>query len=119
MGKKILICDDDRDIVEVTSLILKDDGYEVKAVYSSDNILEEVKEYAPDLILMDLRVPKKGGEEATRELKLDDKTKTIPVLVFSANHEAVKISKEIGADGFVSKPYDIDIFLEIIKHSIK
>lgn len=119
MGKKILICDDDRDIVEVTSLILRDDGYEVKAVYSSDNIVEEVKDYEPNLILMDLRVPKKGGEEATRELKGDKKTEKIPVLIFSANHEAVKISKEIGADGFVSKPYDIDIFLEIIKHSIK
>ncbi|HLT23499.1 MAG TPA: response regulator [Ignavibacteria bacterium] len=119
MGKKILICDDDRDIVEVTSLILRDDGYEVKAVYTSDNILEEVKEYTPDLVLMDLRVPRKGGEEATKEIKQDKKTREIPILVFSANHEAVKISKEIGADGFVSKPYDIDIFLEIIKHSIK
>jgi CheY-like chemotaxis protein len=119
MGNKILICDDDRDIVEVTSLILKDDGYEIKAVFSSDNIVQEVKDFCPDLILMDLRVPKKGGEEATKELKDDKQTKDIPVLIFSANHEAVKISKEIGADGFVSKPYDIDIFLEIIKHSIK
>ncbi len=118
MNKKVLICDDDKDISEVTKIILSESGYEVKNVYNCDNIVNDVEEFLPDVVLMDLRVPKKGGEYATKLLKSNEKTKLIPVLIFSANHQAVKIAEEVGADGFVSKPFDIDILTALIEHHI-
>lgn len=119
MSKKILICDDDKDIADVTSIILKESGFEVKSLYSCDTIFESIESFFPDLILMDLRIPKKGGEAITKELKANDKTKDIPVLIFSANHKAVKIAEDVGADGFIGKPFDIDILVSIIKHHVR
>ena len=118
INKKVLICDDYKDISEVTKIILSESGYEVKNVYNCDNIVNDVEEFLPDVVLMDLRVPKKGGEYATKLLKSNEKTKLIPVLIFSANHQAVKIAEEVGADGFVSKPFDIDILTALIEHHI-
>ncbi len=119
MKKKILICDDDKDIADVTSIILEESGFEVKTLYTCDAIFESIEIFTPDLILMDLRIPKKGGEATTRELKATEKTKDIPILIFSANHKALKIAEDIGADGFIGKPFDIDILVNIIKHHIK
>lgn len=119
MSKKILVCDDDKDIADVTSIILKEDGFTVKTLSTCDTIFEDIEDFMPDLILMDLRIPKKGGEATTRELKANEKTKDIPVLIFSANHKAVKIAEEVGADGFIGKPFDIDVMINIIKHHIE
>lgn len=119
MNKKVLICDDDEDISEVTKIILTESGYDVKNVFNCDNILNDVEDFSPDVVLMDLRIPKKGGEYATKLLKSNENTKDIPVLIFSANHQAVKIAEDVGADGFVSKPFDIDILITIIEDHIK
>lgn len=118
MDKRILICDDDKDIADVTSIILSEEGFKVKTLYTCDTIFEEIERFLPDLILMDLRIPKKGGEATTRELKANDKTKNIPVLIFSANHKAVKIADDVGADGFIGKPFDIDVLVNIVKHHL-
>ena len=117
--KKILICDDDKDIADVTSIILEESGFKVKTLYSCETIFETIEIFTPDLILMDLRIPKKGGEAITRELKANDKTKNIPVLIFSANHKAVQIAENVGADGFIGKPFDIDVLVSIIKHHLR
>jgi DNA-binding response OmpR family regulator len=118
-ARKILICDDDKDITEVTTVILEQEGFQVNYIHSCDRIFEIIAEYKPDLILMDLRIPKIGGEEITKEIKGNKKTKKIPVLVFSANHRAEKIADEIGADGFVNKPYDIDDLITKVKSSLR
>lgn len=105
--KKILVCDDDPAIVEVTQTILELAGYYVATSTTCNNILELVSDLKPDLILMDLWIPDAGGEEATKLLKSHGNTKDIPVILFSANNDIEKIAGKTGAEDFLKKPYEI------------
>lgn len=107
-SRTILILDDDRDILEVTKLILEMKGYEVSTRESVENVIELVKETHPDIILVDLMIPEIGGKKMIRNLKENKETEGIPALVFSANAEIESIAKSIGADGYLKKPFDID-----------
>lgn len=110
---KILIFDDEHDILEVTELALGR-YYEVKGC---DNVEEPValaKSFKPSLILMDIWIPDIGGEEATRQLKNNDDTKDIPVVMFSANQEIQDIADRAGADGFIKKPFNLKALKEYI-----
>lgn len=108
MSKKILICDDDFDILEVTKIILQMKGYSVETRINCNHIFEIVEEIRPDLILMDLWIPEIGGEAATILLKNSDTTKGIPVVLFSANNNLEKIAESCGANYYLSKPFDIN-----------
>lgn len=120
-SKRILVCDDDPDIVDVTRLILEMEGYEVESL----DYLQNEKEFfrivtkeQPDLILMDLRIPNIGGVRATEIVKRHSATNDIPVILFSANHTVVEISRRIGADGVVRKPFDIADIIDVVKSLI-
>ncbi len=102
----ILICDDDNDILEVTSLILSKE-YNVKTKNKLHDPVEIVLEENPCLVLMDIWIPEVGGEEAVRLLKANHATKDIPVIFFSANTEIKKMTADCGADGYISKPFTI------------
>jgi DNA-binding response OmpR family regulator len=106
MKKTILICDDDLDILEVTKIILQKD-YQVHTLPHCNDIFKHINEIDPDLILMDLWIPDMGGEAVTRLLKNSDKTKEVPVVIFSANNDIEKVAVDAGADGYLKKPFDI------------
>jgi CheY-like chemotaxis protein len=106
--RSVLILDDDQDILEVTKLILEMKGYHVQTRDSVTDVVQLVNETNPDIILVDLMIPEIGGREMMKNLKGNAKTKDIPALVFSANSEIEAISKTIGADGFLKKPFDIE-----------
>ncbi|CAN5344416.1 response regulator [soil metagenome] len=114
MGKRILIFDDDEDILIISSYILKSMGWEVIVKNNCSNILQIVKEIYPDIILMDNWVPDTGGVIATQTLKADPDLKLVPVIFFSADHEIEKLSKEAGADTYFMKPFEIADFEKII-----
>jgi len=108
MSRSVLICDDDEDILEVTKLILTMKNYTVHTLSDSNNLIEKVEKINPAIILMDLNIPETGGEKATGDLKKNFATQHIPVLIFSANPEISNIAIRAGADGFLSKPFDIN-----------
>ena len=87
--KKIYIIDDDRDIVESISIVLKANGYEVKAQYNDENAVENVTSYNPDLIILDVMFPEDSaaGFEIARNLKANDKLVKIPIIMLSAVNE--------------------------------
>jgi two-component system alkaline phosphatase synthesis response regulator PhoP len=115
--KKVFIFDDNTDILELCTFILEDAGYEIKTSSTSNNIIDQVSAYIPDIIFMDNWLPDVGGIEATRELKNHDQLKTIPVIYFSANNDVMSLADQAGADGYLSKPFDIqDLENIIIKH---
>ncbi len=118
MKKCILICDDDIDILEVTKIILQQD-YHVETMAHCNEIFRNFEKYAPDLILMDLWIPDMGGEAVTRLLKSSEKTKNIPVIIFSANNDIENVAKDAGADGYLKKPFDIVTLNETIKKHLK
>ncbi|AMQ01118.1 Response regulator receiver protein [Pedobacter cryoconitis] len=115
--KKVFIFDDNTDILELCTFILEDAGYEIKTSSTSNNIIEQVMAYIPDIIFMDNWLPDVGGIDATRALKSDEKLKNIPVIYFSANNDVMSLADQAGADGYLSKPFDIQELENIIlKH---
>lgn len=115
--KKVFIFDDNTDILELCTFILEDAGYEIKTSSTSNNIIDQVSAYIPDIIFMDNWLPDVGGIEATRSLKKHETLKNIPVIYFSANNDVMLLAEQAGADGYLSKPFDIQELEDIIiKH---
>lgn len=114
-GKKILICDDDEGIVDVTRIVLTDAGYEVTCLTASDDIFQLVDTVQPDLILLDLWMPRISGEEITLKLKQDEHKCHIPIVIVSASRKTEYIARSIGADDFMSKPFDIEELETIVR----
>lgn len=115
--KKVFIFDDNSDILELCTFILEDAGYEIKTSSSSNDIIDQVSAYTPDIIFMDNWLPDVGGIDATRALKNHPTLKAIPVIYFSANNDVMVLADQAGADGYLSKPFDIEELENIIiKH---
>lgn len=119
MNKKILVVDDDIAILEVIKIILEDNGYDVITTSQSNNILPFVKSNLPDAVLLDFLMPGANGTSVTQQLKKDDKTKDIPIIMVSANHDLSQTAKEADVDGFLEKPFDIEDLLSILEKHIK
>lgn len=115
MQKSILIYDDDTEILMLCGLILQKQNYKVETRVTCDNIIADIKFINPDIILMDLWIPKTGGEEAIRQIRQDVSIKDIPILIFSANDDIEKISKSSAANGYVRKPFDVHSFKKTIE----
>ena len=115
--KRILLVEDEPDLIKLTIFRLKKAGYEVIISTDGRQGLETADKKKPDLILLDLGLPVIDGYEVCRRLKSDEKLKDIPVLIMTASTERIKDKvKEIGADGYVLKPFEPkDLFLAIKK----
>jgi DNA-binding response OmpR family regulator len=112
--KRVLICDDDQDILEVTKLILQAQGFEVSVHSECDDIINLVEIVKPDIILMDHRIPSLGGVTLAKMLKAHSDYRKIPLLIFSANSDIDKVVTDAGADGFLRKPFDIEEIVKIL-----
>lgn len=115
MQKCILVYDDDVEITMLCRVILQKLNYKVETKTTCDNVITDIKTIKPDIILMDLWIPNIGGEEAVRQIREDSSSKDIPILLFSANDEVEKISKNLVTQGYVKKPFDIPILKETIE----
>jgi len=107
MNKKVLILDDDMDILQICSIVLKKKGFDVFTLNNSSQIVDHVRTCQPDVILMDNWIPGPGGIEATKELKNTPGLQSIPVIFFSANSNVTQLAREAKADYFLQKPFDI------------
>src|SRR6266702_4107992 len=106
--KKILIAEDDQPIIDIVKLILEGEGYTTIVATHEKEIRHAVFHQKPQLILLDIRLDSLDGGEFARELKANEQTRTIPIIIISANNETEKIAKGAGADDFLLKPFDID-----------
>jgi DNA-binding response OmpR family regulator len=115
MPKTIIIIEDDADILDMMTFILKDEGYAV--IGATDcSPLEKVMSFQPDLILMDNRLTTGSGTDACRKIKEDAATAHIPVVLVSANQQLSQLAVESLADGYVSKPFDLDELVATVRH---
>jgi two-component system cell cycle response regulator DivK len=119
MRKRVLILDDDLDILQICTIVLKKKGFDVLTLNNSSQVLEQVKAYQPDVILMDNWIPGPGGIEATRTLKMGADTQDIPVIFFSANSNVTQLAQEAKADYFLQKPFDISELEGIVQLAIR
>ena len=118
--KKVLIIDDEVDLVETIRFPLELEGFQVLAAYNGEEGLNQARSENPDLVLLDLMLPKLDGYKICRLLKFDDRYKHIPIYMLTAKtQEKDKIlGKETGADAYITKPFDIDELIAKIKSSL-
>ena len=117
--KKLLVVDDEEDILEFLKVILEDEGYTVVTT-DKDDFLKKLQDGTlPDLILLDLLLSGKDGREIVKYLKTNEKTNHIPVIMFSAHPSARETTKQAGADDFVAKPFEIDLLLNKVAQHLK
>ncbi|UCD15586.1 MAG: response regulator [Candidatus Omnitrophota bacterium] len=118
--KKVLIVDDEVDIVKTLTYILEREGYAVYGAVDGTEGLEKVTQHMPDLIILDLRLPLLPGEEVCRRIRKDEATAKIPIIMLTAKDLDVDrvIGKVIGANYYITKPFDIKDLLGKIKSLI-
>ena len=112
--KKILVLDDDMDIVTVVQLVLESNGFDVKAITRWQKMYDEIETFKPDLILLDVSLGNQDGRNICKQIKSAKETQNISVILFSANLNVEKSLTECMADSFIAKPFDIkDLILRI------
>lgn len=117
-GRPILVVDDDPDILSTVSDILEFEGYKVERALNGAEGLKVIDRIEPWLVLLDMRMPVLNGWDFARILK--EKGKVLPILVMTAAQDAQRWAHEIGANGYVAKPFDlIDLLhaVEMQKHT--
>ena len=115
--KNILIVDDEQDIVESLKFVLEAAGYNCYTAFDGEEGLRLAKEIIPDLIILDVMMPKINGYKISRLLKYDNKYKDIPILMITARsqEEDKIIGEETGADEYITKPFNVDYVVEKVK----
>ncbi len=112
--KKVIVFDDDEDILSICRYILEEDGWEVHTFTNCNQIVEKVAGILPEVILMDNWIPDSGGIKATQTLKNDNNLKHIPVVYFSANNDIETLASQAGASSFLPKPFDLSDLARVI-----
>ena len=118
MQKCILVYDDDLEILTVCRAILEMHNYRVETIANCENIIADIDLIKPDIILMDLWIPKIGGENAISLMLDNPRTRHVPVILFSANAEIEKVCKRTATDGFLKKPFAVTDLLGIVANAI-
>ena len=104
---KVLVVDDEVYILHILDFILGAENYDVITAMNGEQALEKVREEKPDLIVLDIMMPKLDGYETCRLIKSDPKTKSIPVILLTAKGREVdqKLGREVGASDYITKPF--------------
>lgn len=108
----VLVVDDDQRILKMLKLRLKIEGYDVSTAQDGEEALRLVEVKTPDILLLDMAMPVLDGMSVLKQLRLSS---SLPVIALSANREYGEKSLKLGADVFISKPFDPDNLMEKIK----
>lgn len=119
--KRILIMDDDADLVRIVEARLKSAGYEVLSAGGGAECLEKAQKEMPDIILLDILMPEMDGQEVLRKLRSGGRAANIPVIMLTAKDQVEDVTKSIryGAQDYIVKPFDYRVMLEKIKKVIE
>lgn len=117
MPKKILIVDDETELLKAISIRLKASGYEVLTAQDGQEGLEKARNSNPDLIILDVLMPRLDGYEVCRLLKFDEKHSLIPVIMLTAKTQEVDkaMGKKVGANDYLTKPFETQDLIDKIK----
>ncbi|TCD04228.1 response regulator transcription factor [Pedobacter frigidisoli] len=113
--KNILVIEDNHAILDVITLILESEAFNVAGLNKGANFLNHVQEFCPDVVIMDIMLPDFDGRVLLKELKETDSTNHIPVLMISARYNSSNYTLDgISADDFMAKPFNIDELMDKI-----
>ena len=122
MGKKkILLVEDESVLLNMVKMRLEANNYEVISAFDGQEGLEKARKERPDLIILDLMLPKLDGYKVCRMLKFDEKYKKIPIIMFTARAQQSdeEMGFEVGANAYITKPFEPQVLLAKIKELIK
>lgn len=119
--KRILVVDDEIDLVETVRFSLELEGYEILVAYNGEEALNQARKEHPDLILLDLMLPKLDGYKVCRLLKFDERYKHIPILMLTAKTQDKDkvLGLETGANEYITKPFDMDDLIKKVKDYLR
>jgi Response regulators consisting of a CheY-like receiver domain and a winged-helix DNA-binding domain len=116
--KRILVVDDNLDILHLVQIILKNNGFEVLVSPRADDVFSNTEHFSPQVILLDVFLSGHDGRQICRELKENPKTKNIPVIMFSAHTKSDEIIKDCNADDFIAKPFEVNELLQKLNYRL-
>lgn len=121
MPKKILVVEDSKNIITIVKMYLENHGYEIIPINDGVSAINSVFEIHPDLLLLDIVIPKMNGYLVAQTLKQNDSTKHIPVIMMSAKAQKDDIKKalELGVEDYLTKPFTPDELINKVKQYIK
>jgi CheY-like chemotaxis protein len=121
MAKKILIIDDEPELVKAVEVRLKTSGYDIVTACEGSSGIQKAKEAKPDLILLDIIMPKMNGYQVAKKLMADPETQGIHIIVFSASQERdlENKCKELGITNFIMKPFETIDLLNMVKEVLE
>lgn len=111
---RVFIADDDQAILDATQLLLEYEGYEVMTASGGDAVCK-IDGNLPDVILLDIWLSGTNGVEIARFLKEQERTRHIPIILFSANRHIEHLAREAGVEDTLTKPFDIETLLDKIQ----
>jgi DNA-binding response OmpR family regulator len=111
--KKVLVVDDERDLVELIGMNLQRNGYEVVSANDGATGLDMARKQKPDLVILDVMMPGLSGQDVTRALKADPETASLPIVMLTAKTEETDIivGLSLGADDYVTKPFSMKVLM--------
>lgn len=117
MTKKILIVDDEQNIVISLEFLMKREGYEVSIANDGEEAVARIRSEQPDLVLLDVMMPKKSGFEVCQEIKSDPSLKMVRILMLTAKGRDTEVAKGLamGADAYMTKPFSTKELVEKIR----
>lgn len=116
MAKKVLIVDDELNIVKALDYLLRQGGFEVRVAFNGEEALRQVEEFQPDLVLLDVMMPQKSGYDVCRRIRERREWIGIKIVMLSAKGHDAEVSKglALGADRYITKPFSNAELLAII-----
>jgi len=115
--KKILVVEDEETLLELESILLTSKGYNVEVAMDGKSALELVANMKPDLVLLDIMIPEIDGFEVCRQIKANEATRHIPVVMLTAkkSRDDRVMSEQVGADLYITKPFKTSMVIESIQ----
>ncbi|MEP6674036.1 MAG: response regulator [Ferruginibacter sp.] len=115
----VLVVDDEEDLLFLIKRKLEKEGYEVVISPNGEHLKESIDSSHPDIILLDITMRDKSGADICKDLKTDEHTSNIPVILFSGNDNIVETASTCGADGYISKPFDVSSVKKVFEDALK
>jgi DNA-binding response OmpR family regulator len=115
---RILVIDDDKPMLEMVRSILDNEGYVVETVSNWTIVFDKIRQYKPDLIILDIFISGSDGRVICKELKKSKTTTNIPVILFSATNRLEAYTKDSNSQGYLKKPFDTLELISIVKEKL-
>jgi DNA-binding response OmpR family regulator len=111
---KVLVINDEVDLVDIVSIVLQSAGYDVKACTEGRQASSLARRYCPEVILLDWKLRETDGGRVLSKLRADEVTRSIPVIMMSASQNGRRLAQQAGADAFLPKPFAAESLLEVM-----